>query len=155
MIKHISITVFEVETGQIRRTVFCQDIDVQLQVQEGEGYIVGNWDANRYEIVNGQAQQKQDAPPVAPTLASIQQSLTGLVNQQLHTAALARGYDSIISACSYAGAPNPFQEESIAFIQWRATLYTYLYTCLNQIEAGAIAAPSEGEFLAAMPVLNK
>lgn len=45
----------------------------------------------------------------------------------LDSTAKSKGYDSIISACSYAAAVNQFQTESIAFIEWRGNVWTYCY----------------------------
>ena len=42
------------------------------------------------------------------------------VQNMLDSAAKAKGYDSILSACSYAAYPNPFQAEGQEFVAWRA-----------------------------------
>ena len=43
-----------------------------------------------------------------------------------------KGYDNIVSACSYAGIDNPFRTESEKFIVYRATVWSTCYSLLNE-----------------------
>jgi hypothetical protein len=61
----IQITIFDLATGEIKRRVACQDIDVHLQIGTGEGYINGDVDDAAFVIVNGVPAPK---PPPDPAL---------------------------------------------------------------------------------------
>lgn len=52
------------------------------------------------------------------------------------------GYDNIISACSYAGYDNPYQEESKKFIKWRGSVWHTAYQILQDVESGNREPPS-------------
>ena len=65
----------------------------------------------------------------------------------------ANGYDDIVSACSYAGYPNVFQEEAITFGQWRANVWAYGYAELDKVIAGTRPVPTIPEILAELPAL--
>jgi len=49
------------------------------------------------------------------------------VEAAFDSASKAHGYDNIDRACSYAGAPNPFQAESQAFVAWRGNVWAACY----------------------------
>lgn len=68
--------------------------------------------------------------------------------------AQAKGYDSIVSACSYAGYENPFRAEGEAFGVWRANVWAYGYEQLALIQTGARAIPTVEEFLAELPTME-
>lgn len=80
-----------------------------------------------------------------------QADFTAAVQRMLDSTAQAHGYDSIISACSYAGAPNDFQEEGIRFITWRAACWTHSIAVLNAVVAGKQAQPTIAELLGELP----
>lgn len=73
------------------------------------------------------------------------------VQGHLDTGAQAVGYDNIVSACSYAGAPNPFQVESQSFISWRGNVWAYCYQELAKVEAGTRPLPVLEDFLNELP----
>lgn len=73
------------------------------------------------------------------------------VKARLDQVARARGYDSIISACSYAGANNPYQTEAAALLAWRAAVWQTCYAILADVEAGHRAPPSIDDMLAELP----
>lgn len=95
------------------------------------------------------------APP-APTAAQLlsAQIAVGTQKVQYHLDEIARsrGYDNIVSACSYAGAANPFQAESKAFITWRGAVWTKCYEMMSACQAGTSPIPTEAELIAALPV---
>lgn len=91
-------------------------------------------------------------PPPPPTPEQIQQRLTFAVQMHLDTEARQRGYDNIVSACSYAGAPNPFQVEGIAFLNWRSAVWAYCYQVLADVQAQTRTIPTEAELIAELPV---
>ena len=70
----LSITIVDLATGIIKRRIDCQDIDVQHQVGQGEGYVVGSFDDMLYSInvATGEAILKPPPPPLPPlTLAEV------------------------------------------------------------------------------------
>ena len=76
-----------------------------------------------------------------------QMALTAVQNM-LDNAAKAKGYDSILSACSYAAYPNPFQAEGQEFVAWRGAVWAKCYEILAEVEAGTRPAPTVPELLA-------
>ena len=70
------------------------------------------------------------------------------VQNMLDSAAKAKGYDSILSACSYAAYPNPFQAEGQEFVAWRGAVWAKCYEILDEVEAGTRTAPTVSELLA-------
>lgn len=73
------------------------------------------------------------------------------VETLLNNEARAVGYDSILSACSYAGYPNPFQAEGQNFTEWRGNVWAKCYQILGEVEAGTRAEPTVLELLAELP----
>lgn len=76
-----------------------------------------------------------------------------IVQRHLDRKAQDKGYDNIVSACSYAGAPNPFQAESQAFLDWRSAVWQHCYQVLADVAAGVRAEPTEAQLLAELPAL--
>jgi len=95
------------------------------------------------------------APYVAPvkSAAQIQDDLVKSVQSVLDTAAREHGYDNIVSACSYAAAPNVFQAESVKFLSWRADCWAHCYAVLADVTAGTRTIPTEAELIAELPSL--
>lgn len=75
------------------------------------------------------------------------------VQAHLDSKASERGYDSIVSACSYAGAPNPFQAESQVYVAWRGNVWAYCYAELLKVENGTRPLPVLADFIAELPEL--
>jgi len=97
-------------------------------------------------------------PEPAPTpltaaelLEQTKQELTSVIEIYLDDAAITKGYDDIVSACSYAATPNTFQAESISFIEWRASVWDVAIVLLNGVLDGTIATPTEEELVALLP----
>jgi len=62
-----------------------------------------------------------------------------------------KGYDNILSACSYAAYPNAFQQESQSFILWRSAVWTYCYQELQKIQNNERSIPAVEDFIAELP----
>ena len=90
-----------------------------------------------------------EPPPPPPTI----EAYTEAVQNLLDTTAQAKHYDNIISCCSYAGAPNAFQAEGQAAIEWRGNVWATCYSIMAQVQAGTIPAPTIPELLAMLPVM--
>ena len=67
------------------------------------------------------------------------------VQAHLDATARARGYDNILSACSYAAAPNKFQRESRAFIVWRSACWDKAFQVQQEVGGGTRPAPHRGQ----------
>jgi hypothetical protein len=96
------------------------------------------------------------AEPVdPPTFAELVSANTAAIQAELDRRAREKGYDNIISACSYAAqaAGEPFQSEGAAFLKWRSDTWTQAYATLAEVEAGTRTMPTPAEAVAQMPVL--
>lgn len=100
-------------------------------------------------------QQEIDAIQNPPkSFEQISKEFEGAIQQYLDSRAKAAGYDNILSACSYASAPNPFQTESISFVVWRGNVWAYCYQELAKVSSGARILPTVEEIISELPVLN-
>lgn len=88
---------------------------------------------------------------LSPTLPTSDDAYISAIQSVLDAGARSKGYDDILSACSYAGAPNAFQAESISFLNWRASVWSYAYTELAKVQAGTRTQPTVSAFLAELP----
>lgn len=89
-------------------------------------------------------------PPPLPTEAE----LIAAVQAHLDAQAQARGYDNILSVCSYAGAPNPFQTEAQAFIAWRGAVWESCFAYQAEVQSGTRQPPTVDQLIAALPVMS-
>lgn len=87
--------------------------------------------------------------PVPPLPA--QSDYIAAVQLHLDTAARANGYDSILSACSYAAVPNLFQAESIAFLEWRSSCWQSCFGVLVAVESQLRTQPTISELIGELP----
>ena len=53
--------------------------------------------------------------------------LIEFARKTLNNAAIAKGYDSILSAVSYTAVPGPYQQESINFARWQSDMWQYVF----------------------------
>lgn len=89
---------------------------------------------------------------VQKSLDDLEKAFKVLVQGILDTKAKEHGYDSIVSACSYAGYDNEFRTEGEKFGVWRAHIWQWGYALLADIKAGKKAIPASlEEALAGMP----
>jgi len=87
----------------------------------------------------------------ADAKARLKLSLEQVVQSYLDGEAQKLGYDNIVSACTYASASNPFQEEGQSFVSWRGNVWKTCYQILEDVEAGIREVPTEAELLAELP----
>ena len=90
------------------------------------------------------------APKILPTV----QDYTVAVQDHLDEYAQSKGYDSILSACSYAVEVNQFQAESKQFIIWRSAVWAYCYKVLQDVQNNIRPAPSIDELIAEVPIFG-
>jgi hypothetical protein len=110
-----------------------------------------NSDRAAYETWLAEGNTPEGAP--APSAEEIKASLTNAVQSHMDAAASARGYDNILSACSYAAFENAFQAEGQAFLVWRAECWVASYGILASVEAGMRPVPTSEELIAELPDL--
>lgn len=80
---------------------------------------------------------------------------TVAVQAHLDSAAQAKGYDSILSAVTYATSTVPrFREEGNAAMHWRDAVWDSCYRTLTSVENGGRAAPTVEELIAELPIAN-
>lgn len=82
---------------------------------------------------------------------AISARLTTAVQAHLDAEAQLKGYDNILSACSYASVVNPFQQEAISFLNWRSACWEYCYQLLADIKAGTKAIPTSKDLISSLP----
>jgi len=72
------------------------------------------------------------------------------IQERLDMAAIASGYDSILSACTYATSTvEKFREEGQSFVNLRDTVWATCYTILGEVKAGTRQMPESFDAIAA------
>lgn len=104
------------------------------------------------EMVNGQWQTKWviEALPAetvavnqAEAVAALQASIVQATQARLDAFAQTRGYDSILSACTYASSGVlKFATEGQYAVDVRDSTWATLYTLMAQVQAGTAAVPT-------------
>jgi hypothetical protein len=94
-------------------------------------------------------------PADAPTPEQQIDSNKAAIQTELDRQAQLKGYDTIISACSYAAQASgePFQAEGAAFLKWRSDVWTQANAVLADVQAGARPMPTPEEAVAMLPAL--
>lgn len=96
----------------------------------------------------------QDSPQ--PTLADAVRGYINAVQIHMDTAARDLGYDDIKSAVTYAEEPavQKFQQEGIAFREWRSLCWEYCYSVLDAVQRGEREQPEVADLIAELPTLS-
>jgi hypothetical protein len=94
-----------------------------------------------------------DAP--APSVDDLTKQNIAAIQAEMDRQAQAKGYDNIMSACTYAALPAgaPFQAEGAAFLAWRSQVWAKAYSDLDAINAGTMTMPTPEQAVASMPAL--
>jgi hypothetical protein len=88
----------------------------------------------------------------AAHLAEVRAAYTAAVQAVMDREVQTRGYDSVLSACTYATSTVPkFQAEGQAVVAWRDACWNLGYQLLAEIEAGARTLPDIPTFLSLFP----
>lgn len=82
------------------------------------------------------------APP-PPTLEQMEAQFTTAIQQRLDDFARARGYDGILSACTYATSAVPkFKTEGQRAVELRDSTWAAAYDLMAQVKAGTRPMPA-------------
>jgi hypothetical protein len=90
-------------------------------------------------------------PPTPEEVAKEKEkAFTRAVQAHLDAKAQEKGYDNILSACTYADDPTvaEFQQEGQIYRAWRSEVWQYFHQVLNDVLAGNRAEPTKEELLA-------
>lgn len=94
-------------------------------------------------------------PPAPPTTEEIKQALINSVQSYMDETAQAKGYDGILSVCSYVDTGvEQFDEEGRKARVWRSACWSYCYAQLALFEAGEREIPTAEELIAELPRLE-
>jgi hypothetical protein len=78
--------------------------------------------------------------------------LTDAVQRHLDETAQARGYDHILSCCTYATSRVPrFAAEGQVAVEWRDACWTRAYDVMHEVVGGARPVPTEAELIQLLP----
>jgi len=94
----------------------------------------------------------RSAEMIAAETAERTKAVEDGVQAHLDAEAQTKGYESILSACSYAAYANTYQVEGQSFIVWRGAVWDYCYAELAKIQAGTRTEPTLDAFLLELPV---
>ena len=87
--------------------------------------------------------------------AAMQKTYTDAIQARLDSFAQTRGYDSIMSVCSYFGSANPrFKAEADRAIMLRDATWVKCYEILAEVLAGQRQVPTLEEIVSELPVLT-
>ena len=94
------------------------------------------------------------APPPPPTLEQLQKKFEAAVQKRLDAFAQTRGYDSILSACTYATSANPkFRAEGQYAAGARDDTWAAWHGVLGSVTEGRRPLPPLEDVLAELPAL--
>lgn len=124
--------------------------DVQMQMFRDDVAQFGG-DISDYEPLIVEVEEAIVTPP-PPTPEEVIAYLTGVVQQHLDNTAKTRGYDSILSACTYAADVNTkFKAEGQACANWRGAVWSTCYAIAAEVQAGNRTAPTAASLITELP----
>lgn len=133
--------VAQLENGVVINTIEIDSVDSFENLVDGKDAAIGDiWDGEKFI----------KPAPAKPTLNDFENAIQNF----LDSVAVERGYDGILSASTYASAPNQFQEEGIRFLKWRADVWSAAHLILNDVNSGNRVAPTIKELLLELPYLE-
>ena len=88
-----------------------------------------------------------------PTQAQIIAALEAAVQAHMDAQAQGAGYDSLLSAVSYAGSAK-FGAQAAAFIAWRDACWSYCYAIEAAVQAGTQTVPTAAALVAGLPPIT-
>ena len=73
------------------------------------------------------------------------------IQKILDDSSVSRGYDNIVSECSYATSTGAFGTEAQKTVNWRDAVWTYVFTVQATVAAGGVK-PTLEELVAGLPI---
>lgn len=119
-------------------------------VQRNEsGNIIGQYAV----LQEGYAEEflPDDSPELQPSIDAVAKQFEVAVQGELDADAQAKGYDGVLSACSYAGAPNAFQDDGLAYVARRSAAWVYCYQELAKVKSGERPMPTIEQIISELP----
>lgn len=90
-----------------------------------------------------------------PPVEQVQAAFTAAIQQHLDTWAQSRGYDGILSACTYATSKLPrFKAEGQAAVNARDAVWSAAYALVEEVQAGTKPMPTLDDVIATLPALS-
>ena len=87
-------------------------------------------------------------------VAALKAEIVNVVQSLLDTTAQSRGYDGIISLCTYTTSNVPrFKTEAQAGVNWRDACWGTCYQIMEDVQTGKRNLPTPEEVLAELPVM--
>lgn len=87
--------------------------------------------------------------------ASTKRALESAVQCHMDETARERGYDNILSLCTYATSPTAkFATEGQAGVDWRDAVWDYCYAQMAEFEAGTREIPTPEQLVAELPAFT-
>lgn len=166
-------TIYCKATGTILKTVSGPDALLDLQFDESiEAAIDGHYSGEHFMVIDGTAMPLPPRPSsyhafdyvdrgwvvtseaAAIQIADARAAMSAAVQSHLDNTAQASGYDSILSACTYAdeSSVSRFQEEGRAFRAWRSEVWRYCWSVDAAVDAKTRPAPTPAELIAELPL---
>ena len=146
----MKVAIYATDTGKIKRWISCPAYMVDLQIREGEEFFL-NCPPEATHIINNEP-VTIIPEPVLPTEKEIIASLTKAVQDNLDSIAQQRGYDGILSLCSYTASTDPvFKAEGQVGIEWRDACWRRSYEIMGEVQIGSRVIPSSKELIALLP----
>ena len=124
---------------------------------------VADWcNENQYSIDGSEPDEKgictftlHKVVPEPETPEQTQARYTQVAQNALDAFARTRGYDGIMSACSYASSTDAqFRAEAEYCVTLRDATWRRAYEILDAVIAGTMELPTEEDFLAMLPVAD-
>jgi len=96
-------------------------------------------------------QMQADEMNARPKPISKEEEVSQAIQAMLDKSSLSRGYDSVISECSYATSTGSFGAEAQVTVDWRDAVWTYAYQVQEDIKGGVRTEPTLADLLAELP----
>lgn len=123
----------------------------------GKAYYIGQQEyfVDELDFVLPEGSTWDKPLPPEPTVQEILKSRTKLVQSYLDSSVQSKGYDNILSACTYVTSIVPkFQTEGQAAVEFRDATWAKCYEILDEVQAGTRSIPTEQEILQELPTLD-